>query len=65
MEKNNTETSKLIDYKRLCRKAKLITCSPLAWLYMAAYLQYAWSQRANSYFLLYLKGCNSVLRKYM
>ncbi|KAL4872999.1 hypothetical protein BDV12DRAFT_209655 [Aspergillus spectabilis] len=56
MEKNNTETSKVIDYKRLFRKAKLITCSPLAWLYMAAYLQYAWSQRANSYFLLYLKG---------
>ncbi|RDW81140.1 uncharacterized protein DSM5745_04697 [Aspergillus mulundensis] len=56
MEKNDTETSKLIDYKRLFRKAKLITLNPLAWLYMAAYLQYAWSQRANSYFLLYLKG---------
>ncbi|KAL4817531.1 major facilitator superfamily domain-containing protein [Aspergillus spinulosporus] len=56
MEKNDTETSKLIDYKRLFRKAKLITLSPLAWLYMAAYLQFAWSQRANSYFLLYLKG---------
>ncbi|KAL3479912.1 major facilitator superfamily domain-containing protein [Aspergillus californicus] len=56
MERNNTETSRLINYKRLLRKAKLITCSPLAWLYMAAYLQFAWSQRANSYFLLYLKG---------
>ncbi|KAL4887021.1 major facilitator superfamily domain-containing protein [Aspergillus karnatakaensis] len=56
MEKNNTETSKLIDYKRLFRKAKLITCSPIAWLYMIAYLQYAWSQRANSYFLLYLEA---------
>ncbi|KAL4970859.1 major facilitator superfamily domain-containing protein [Aspergillus stella-maris] len=56
MEQNNTETSKLIDYKKLFRKAKLITLSPLAWLYMAAYLQFAWSQRANSYILLYLKG---------
>ncbi|KAL2835230.1 major facilitator superfamily domain-containing protein [Aspergillus cavernicola] len=56
MEENETETSKLIDYKRLFRKAKLIACNPLAWLYMAAYLQFAWSQRANSYFLLYLKG---------
>ncbi|KAL4753859.1 major facilitator superfamily domain-containing protein [Aspergillus terricola var. indicus] len=44
MEKSDTETSKLIDYKRLFRKAKLITLKPLAWLYMAAY------------FLLYLKG---------
>ncbi|KAL4922247.1 major facilitator superfamily domain-containing protein [Aspergillus aurantiobrunneus] len=56
MEKNATETSKLIDYKKLFRKAKLITLNPIAWLYMAAYLQYAWSQRCNSYFLLYLGG---------
>ncbi|KAL5343790.1 major facilitator superfamily domain-containing protein [Aspergillus crustosus] len=56
MEKNQTETSKLIDYKKLFRKARLITCSPLTWLYMFVYLQYAWSQRANSYFLLYLNG---------
>ncbi|KAL4792058.1 major facilitator superfamily domain-containing protein [Aspergillus venezuelensis] len=58
MEENNTETSKLIDYKKLFRKAKLITLSPLAWLNMAAYLQFAWSQRANSYILLYLKKAN-------
>ncbi|KAJ0426367.1 major facilitator superfamily domain-containing protein [Aspergillus carlsbadensis] len=56
MEKNNMETSKIINYRRLLRKAKLIVTSPLAYLYMAAYLQFAWSQRANSYFLLYLKG---------
>ncbi|KAL4780282.1 major facilitator superfamily domain-containing protein [Aspergillus varians] len=56
MEKNATETSKLIDYKKLFRKAKLIALNPLSWLYTAAYLQFAWSQRANSYFLLYLKG---------
>ncbi|KAL3464057.1 MFS general substrate transporter [Aspergillus heterothallicus] len=56
MEKNNTETSKIINYNRLFRKAKLIATNPHAYLYMAAYLQFAWSQRANSYFLLYLKG---------
>jgi hypothetical protein len=56
MKKNNTETSKIINYRRLFRKAKLIATSPLAYLYMAAYLQFAWSQRANSYFLLYLKA---------
>ncbi|KAL3452559.1 major facilitator superfamily domain-containing protein [Aspergillus insuetus] len=56
MEKNNTETSKIINYRRLFRKAKLIATSPVSYLYMAAYLQFAWSQRANSYFLLYLKG---------
>ncbi|KAI9043952.1 MFS general substrate transporter [Aspergillus affinis] len=56
MEDYKTETSKLIDYRRLFRKAKQIALSPVAWLYIAAYLQYAWSQRSNSYFLLYLKG---------
>ncbi|KAL4955288.1 major facilitator superfamily domain-containing protein [Aspergillus filifer] len=56
MEQNNRETSKLIDYKKLLRKAKLITLSPLAWLCMAGYLQFAWSQRANSYILLYPQG---------
>ncbi|KAA8651373.1 uncharacterized protein ATNIH1004_000255 [Aspergillus tanneri] len=56
MERYQTETSKLIDYNRLLGKAKQIALSPLAWMYFAAYLQYAWSQRANSYFLLYLKG---------
>ncbi|KAL4932777.1 major facilitator superfamily domain-containing protein [Aspergillus undulatus] len=63
MEKNDTETSKLIDYKKLFRKAKLITLNPLAWLYMTAYLQFAWSQRANSYFLLYLEGLTKATGK--
>lgn len=42
--------------KVLWRKIRLIVRSPIAYLFLAGYLQFAWSQRANSYFLLYLKG---------
>ncbi|KAH8602687.1 major facilitator superfamily domain-containing protein [Bisporella sp. PMI_857] len=56
MDVNNIETSKIIDHKRLLSKLKLVVMTPIVWLFLVAYLQFAWSQRANSYFLLYLKG---------
>ncbi|OTB02426.1 hypothetical protein M426DRAFT_62321 [Hypoxylon sp. CI-4A] len=49
-------TSELIPFNLLVRKLRSILKSPLIYLFLAAYLQFAWSQRANSYFLLYLKG---------
>ncbi|KAM0421068.1 hypothetical protein ACHAPT_011139 [Fusarium lateritium] len=56
MSDSGTETSKLIPFKTLVEKLKLLVKSPLSYLFLAAYLQFAWSQRANSYFLLFLKG---------
>ncbi|KAI5859988.1 major facilitator superfamily domain-containing protein [Durotheca rogersii] len=49
-------SSELIPFQRLVAKLRLLVKSPLTYLFLAAYLQFAWSQRANSYFLLYLKG---------
>lgn len=40
----------------MVEKLKLLVKSPLSYLFLAAYLQFAWSQRANAYFLLFLKG---------
>lgn len=51
-----TKTSNIIPGKLLLQKIKLLLLSPISYLFLAAYLQFAWSQRANSYFLLYLKG---------
>ncbi|XDG04737.1 hypothetical protein ABKA04_004352 [Annulohypoxylon sp. FPYF3050] len=51
-----TTTPGLIRFNILVRKILLLLKSPLTYLFLAAYLQFAWSQRANSYFLLYLKG---------
>ncbi|CAM1502482.1 Fc.00g044660.m01.CDS01 [Cosmosporella sp. VM-42] len=56
MNDHGTETSSIIPFKRLVKKLKLLVTSPISYLFLAAYLQFAWSQRANSYFLLYLKG---------
>ncbi|KAB8079336.1 MFS general substrate transporter [Aspergillus leporis] len=50
------KTSELVDRQIVLRKIRALLKSPLSWMYIAAYLQYAWSQRCNSYFLLYLKG---------
>ncbi|KAJ3541691.1 hypothetical protein NM208_g4484 [Fusarium decemcellulare] len=56
MSDSGTKTSKLIPFKTLVEKIKLLVKSPLSYLFLAAYLQFAWSQRANAYFLLFLKG---------
>jgi ACS family pantothenate transporter-like MFS transporter len=50
-----TKTATMIDRRLLWKKIKLTATSPISWLFLAAYLQFAWSQRANSYFLLWLK----------
>ncbi|KAF7526052.1 hypothetical protein G7054_g10880 [Neopestalotiopsis clavispora] len=49
-------TAKLVSWKLVRRKIRLLLVSPVAYLFLGAYLQFAWSQRANSYILLYLKG---------
>ncbi|KAI2627635.1 major facilitator superfamily domain-containing protein [Hypoxylon sp. NC1633] len=46
----------LIPFALAVRKLRALLKSPLTYIFLAAYLQFAWSQRANSYFLLYLKG---------
>lgn len=56
MTQSGTATAELISTKMLLRKMRLLFANPVAYLFLAAYLQFAWSQRANSYFLLYLKG---------
>ncbi|RKH09195.1 MFS transporter, partial [Corallococcus sp. CA041A] len=55
MSRTGTTTADLISTKLLLRKIRLLLASPVTYLFLAAYLQFAWSQRANSYFLLYLK----------
>ncbi|KAL0263351.1 hypothetical protein SLS55_002331 [Diplodia seriata] len=56
MADHGTETAKMIDRKKLVVKLRKMVINPVCWLFILAYLPYAWSQRANSYFLLYLKG---------
>jgi MFS family permease len=56
MNDSGVKTSNIIPFKTLVHKLKLLVLSPLSYLFLAAYLQFAWSQRANSYFLLFLKG---------
>ncbi|KAH7030451.1 major facilitator superfamily domain-containing protein [Macrophomina phaseolina] len=56
MAAHGTETAKMIDRKTLVVKLRKMAANPVCWLFILAYLPYAWSQRANSYFLLYLKG---------
>ncbi|KAE8377009.1 MFS general substrate transporter [Aspergillus bertholletiae] len=50
------KTNELVNRQVVLKKIRALLKTPLSWLYIAAYLQYAWSQRCNSYFLLYLKG---------
>lgn len=61
MTHSGTTTAELISVKLLLRKIKLLLTNPISYLFLAAYLQFAWSQRANSYFLLYLKGVEDAL----
>ncbi|KAK7743697.1 hypothetical protein SLS62_010474 [Diatrype stigma] len=56
MAHSGTATAELVSARLLLRKMRLLFASPVAYLFLAAYLQFAWSQRANSYFLLYLKA---------
>ncbi|SPJ85080.1 related to transporter protein [Fusarium torulosum] len=56
MSDSGVTTARIIPFKTLVQKMKLLVSSPLSYLFLAAYLQFAWSQRANSYFLLFLKG---------
>ncbi|KAI1081439.1 MFS general substrate transporter [Whalleya microplaca] len=56
LSKIGMTSSDLIPFDLLVRKLRSLLKSPLTYLFLAAYLQFAWSQRANSYFLLYLKG---------
>ncbi|OLN96184.1 Pantothenate transporter liz1-like protein 5 [Colletotrichum chlorophyti] len=56
MAKSGTTTQEIIKGKALWSRVRKLFTSPVAYLFLAAYLQFAWSQRANSYFLLYLKG---------
>lgn len=56
MDRSGTTTQEPVKGKVLWARVRALLTSPLAYLFLAAYLQFAWSQRANSYFLLYLKG---------
>lgn len=56
MKNYGIKTNELANRQVVLKKIHALLKSPLSWLYIAAYLQYAWSQRCNSYFLLYLKG---------
>ncbi|KAJ1337527.1 MFS transporter ACS family pantothenate transporter [Microdochium nivale] len=47
---------KTVSGAALLRRIKHTAQSPVSYLFLAAYLQFAWAQRANSYFLLYLRG---------
>ena len=56
MSREGTTTAELISARLLMHKIRLLISTPITYAFLAAYMQYAWSQRANSYFLLYLKG---------
>ena len=56
MNDSGIQTSNLIPFSVVVQKLKTLAKTPITYLFLAAYLQFAWSQRANSYFLLYLKG---------
>jgi MFS transporter, ACS family, pantothenate transporter len=56
MRAAGTTTQELIKGRALWQKLRGLLTHPIGYLFLAAYLQFAWSQRANAYFLLYLKG---------
>jgi sugar phosphate permease len=55
MREAGTTTQERISGRLLWKRMRGLFTSPIAYLFLAAYLQFAWSQRANAYFLLYLK----------
>ncbi|TDZ21654.1 Pantothenate transporter liz1 [Colletotrichum orbiculare MAFF 240422] len=59
MRAAGTTTQHVVGARTVWDRVKKLGASPVAYLFLAAYLQFAWSQRANAYFLLYLKGLKS------
>lgn len=55
MNEQGTTVQKFISWKTLRNKMIHLLKSPLTYFFLVAYLQFAWSTAANSYFLLYLK----------
>ena len=55
MERAGTAIARHITLKDLKKKTLATYAHPITWIFSLAYLQFAWSQRANSYFLLFLK----------
>jgi sugar phosphate permease len=51
-----TATQEFIRGRALWDRLRNLFFNPIGYLFLAAYLQFAWSQRANAYFLLYLRG---------
>lgn len=56
MREAGTKTQELITGRVLWVKLRSILTNPIGYMFLAAFLQFGWSQRANAYFLLYLKG---------
>ncbi|WQF78698.1 Putative major facilitator superfamily, MFS transporter superfamily [Colletotrichum destructivum] len=57
MARSGTTTQEIVKGRAaLWSRVRGLFVSPVTYLFLAAYLQFAWSQRANAYFLLYLKG---------
>ncbi|CZT48376.1 related to transporter protein [Rhynchosporium secalis] len=59
MSRQGTTVQEKISGKQLQKKLAFMFRSPVTYLFIISYLQFAWSQRANSYFLLFLKGLKS------
>lgn len=55
MSRAGTETARLIPWAVLKSKIRQLSVQPFTYMYLAAFCQFAWSNRANAYFLLYLK----------
>lgn len=56
LERHGMQAARLVPLEILRAKLLLLIKHPLTYLYIAAFAQNAWAHRANSYFLLYLKG---------
>ncbi|KAH8660266.1 major facilitator superfamily domain-containing protein [Xylariales sp. PMI_506] len=50
------KTAELISPQKLLQALKRLFRTPITYLFLAAYVQFAWSLRANSYILLWLKS---------
>lgn len=55
MSRSGTQTARLVPWAILRSKIRRLISQPFTYMYFAAFCQYAWSNRANAYFLLYLK----------
>ncbi|CZS91755.1 related to transporter protein [Rhynchosporium agropyri] len=59
MSRQGTTVQEKISGKQLQKKLAFMFRSPVTYLFIISYLQFAWSQRANSWLLLFLKGLKS------